>query len=133
MIAAVADTHAAIWYLMGDPRLSGVAREFIDRSAANREKVAVSTITLAEVVCLIEKRRIQEIVFGGLIEALRRPNGVLLGAPVDEGVVERMRQVSRADVPDLPDRIISATALRFGVPVISRDRQIRAAGLQTVW
>ena len=32
MISAVADTHAAIWYLFGDPRLSPAAFEFIDRS-----------------------------------------------------------------------------------------------------
>jgi PIN domain nuclease of toxin-antitoxin system len=133
MIAAVADTHTAIWYLVGDPRLSPVARELIDRSAAKRLKVAVSAITLAEVVYLTEKRRIREGVFEALLEAVRRPHGVLQGVPVDEAVVERMQQVGRLDVPDLPDRIIAATALRFEVPIISRDRKIRAAGLQTVW
>jgi len=36
-------------------------------------------------------------------------------------------------VPDLPDRIIAATALHLNVPVISRDSKIQAANLQTVW
>jgi predicted nucleic acid-binding protein len=44
-----------------------------------------------------------------------------------------MRQVSRAEVPDMPDRIVAATAVYFDVPVISRDRRIRAASLKTVW
>ena len=33
----------------------------------------------------------------------------------------------------MPDRIIAATAVYFKVPVISRDRRIRSANLQTVW
>ena len=44
-----------------------------------------------------------------------------------------MRQVPRAEVPDMPDRMIAATAVYFNVPVISRDRRIRAATLKTVW
>jgi PIN domain nuclease of toxin-antitoxin system len=50
MISAVADTHAAIWYLFGDPRLSRAAFEFIDQSVKQKKKIAVSAITLAEVV-----------------------------------------------------------------------------------
>jgi predicted nucleic acid-binding protein len=44
-----------------------------------------------------------------------------------------MIQVPRADVPDMPDRIVAATALYFDVPVISRDGRIQAAMLKTVW
>jgi hypothetical protein len=47
-------------------------------------------------------------------------------------VVEAMRQVSRADIPKTPDKI-AATALYFGVPVISRDGRIRSSSVQTVW
>ncbi|MFN8556717.1 MAG: hypothetical protein U0531_04995 [Dehalococcoidia bacterium] len=44
-----------------------------------------------------------------------------------------MARVSRQEVPAMPDRIIAATAVYLGVPVISRDRRIRAAALETVW
>jgi PIN domain nuclease of toxin-antitoxin system len=44
-----------------------------------------------------------------------------------------MRQVPRAEVQDMPDRIVAATGVYFGVPVISRDRRIRATGLRTIW
>lgn len=44
-----------------------------------------------------------------------------------------MRQVPRADIADLPDRIVAATAVYFSVPVISRDGRIRASNVQTVW
>jgi len=48
-------------------------------------------------------------------------------------IVQAMRQVSRAEVPDMPDRIVAATAVYFDVPVISRDRRILAASLKTIW
>lgn len=133
MIAAVADTHTAIWYLYGDPRLSAVAREFIERSAANGMKIAVSAITLAEVVYLTEKGRVQEGTLEAMLKALRRPDGVLDEVPVSGAIVEQMRHVSRLETPDLPDRIVAATALRLSVPVITRDRKIRAARLTTIW
>jgi predicted nucleic acid-binding protein len=44
-----------------------------------------------------------------------------------------MRNVSRAAVPDMPDRIVAATAVYFGVPVLSRDGRICASNVQTVW
>jgi predicted nucleic acid-binding protein len=44
-----------------------------------------------------------------------------------------MASIPRADVPDLPDRIIAATAVYLGVPLISRDRAIRASSVETIW
>ena len=44
-----------------------------------------------------------------------------------------MLQVPRAEVPDMPDRMVADTAVYFDVPVISRDRRIRAASLKTIW
>jgi len=33
----------------------------------------------------------------------------------------------------MPDRMVAATAVYFDVPVISRDKRIRTAILNTVW
>ena len=44
-----------------------------------------------------------------------------------------MTHVPRSDIPDLPDRIIAASAVHLGVPVISRDGKIRASQLRTIW
>ncbi len=44
-----------------------------------------------------------------------------------------VQQVSREQVPDLPDRIIAATALYLGVPLITRDRKIALSSVDTVW
>ena len=56
MLRAVADTHAVIWYLYDDPRLSPSARALIEEAAAAGDQVGVSAITLAEMVCLTRIR-----------------------------------------------------------------------------
>ena len=58
MIAGVADTHTALWYLFGDSRLSRRAKKFIDQAAAARRLIEISPISLAEIVYLIETSRI---------------------------------------------------------------------------
>ena len=50
MIAGVADTHTALWHLFDDKRLSAAAAAFINEAATARRKIAISTISLAEVV-----------------------------------------------------------------------------------
>jgi PIN domain nuclease of toxin-antitoxin system len=57
----------------------------------------------------------------------------LVEVPFDRRVAEKLLQVPRTAVPDLPDRIIAATALYQAVPIISRDHKIRASSLSTVW
>jgi len=37
------------------------------------------------------------------------------------------QSVSREQIPDLPDRVIAATALLHGVPVLTRDHRIRSS------
>jgi PIN domain nuclease of toxin-antitoxin system len=133
MIAGVADTHAALWYLFGDPRLSASAKLYFETAAQARRKVALSAVSLAEIVYLVEKGRIRASAYGDLRNALQNPRHVLQEAHVTAGVIDAMLRVARADVPDMPDRIVAATALHLGVPVISRDGQIRASGIQTVW
>jgi PIN domain nuclease of toxin-antitoxin system len=48
MIIAVADTHALIWALLGDPRLSLAARASM--TVEGTESIGVSAISLVEIV-----------------------------------------------------------------------------------
>jgi len=45
----------------------------------------------------------------------------------------KMTEISRQDLPDLPDRVIAATALFYSVPVLSRDGRIRSLDIKTIW
>ena len=58
MIAGVADTHAALWYLLKNPLLSAAARSFMDGAAAAGNDIVLSPISLAEIVYLTEKNRL---------------------------------------------------------------------------
>ena len=125
MIAGVADTHSALWFL--------VAKDFFEKAAAAGQKIALAPISLAEVVYLIERDRIPASAFADLRDALSNPSHVLEEAPFTVKVVEAMQHVPRDAVPDMPDRIIAATAVYLGVPVVSRDAEIRASNVRTVW
>ncbi len=133
MIAGVADTHTALWHLFDDARLSAAARAFIDQAAKVRQKIAISSISLAELVYLIEKNCLPASSYDELTVALADAEHVFTEAVFTAAIVQSMRQVSRAEVPDMPDRIVAATAIYFQVPVISRDNHIRATSLKTVW
>jgi PIN domain nuclease of toxin-antitoxin system len=132
-IRAVADTHAVIWYVFDDSRLSSVARTEIDSAAASGERIAVSSISLIEMVYLVDKGRIAMAVFDGIFQALDDPNPLLLEVFCDRAIAQAMRLVDRQQVPDLPDRIIAATAVHLGVPLISRDGKIRSSSIKTIW
>jgi PIN domain nuclease of toxin-antitoxin system len=133
MIAGVADTHAALWFLFGDLRLSPTAKDFFDKAAVSRQKIVLTPISLAEVVYLIEKNRLTASAFDDLRAALNNPNHVLEEASFTADVVQVMRQIPRNAVPEMPDRIIAATAVFLGVPLISCDQRIRASAVKTIW
>lgn len=133
MIRAVADTHAVIWYLFNDPRLSRTARIAIEEAAAAGDMVAFSSITLAEIVYLAERGRIHKETLSRLLQAMDAEDAVLLEISFDRSIAQAMLQIPRLEVPDLPDRIIAATAISLSVPVISRDGAIQASRLRTVW
>ena len=133
MIVAVADTHAAIWYLAADPRLSTAAKLFMDTTTTDGNEIAVSAVTLVEMVYLIEKGRIPPQHFSNLAAALGDPDSMFVEIPVDLKLARALTRVDVRQVPDMPDRIVAATAIQHNVPVISRDGKIRLSSVQTIW
>ena len=133
MIAGVADTHAALWYPLKNPSLSATARRFMDDAAAAGQDIVLSPISLAEIVYLVEKNRLAASAYQDLKNALADPECVIEEGPFNREIVDAMLQVPRADVPDMPDRIVAAAGMHFGVPVISRDGRIRSSSVKTIW
>src|SRR6266498_5075702 len=129
MIRAVADTHALIWYLYDDKRLSAKARRFFDETAEQGNQVGFSAISLIEIVYLVERERINPNTLEVLLQVLASEDAALVELPVDHTIASALRDVSWESVPDMPDRIIAATAWELDVPVISRDRKIRLSKL----
>ena len=54
-------------------------------------------------------------------------------APLDLGVARAMQGIPRDIVPDMPDRIIAATAQYLNLPLVTRDAALRATSLTTIW
>lgn len=133
MIVAVADTHAAIWYLADDVRISDAAGRFMDNAADNADKIAVSAITLVEMVYLVERQRISAHEFSRLAAALQDQDSVFTEVPVSLRTARALTRVDVTQIPDMPDRIIAATALELGVPLVSRDRRIVLSSIRTIW
>lgn len=75
------------------------------------DHIGVSSISLAEMVYLIEKARIPASALKDLQSAIADSKAVLKHVPLDENVAMKMAGVPGQDVPDLPDRVIAATAL----------------------
>jgi predicted nucleic acid-binding protein len=55
-------------------------------------------------------------------------------APLDAAVAEAIQKISRVAVPDMPDRIIAATAVHLNAELVTRDRRLQAAlGNRSIW
>lgn len=102
-------------------------------AAAAGSQIVVSAISLAEIVYLLEKNRLPANAYGDLKAALDDPDHVFKEAPFTVEIVDAIKQVPRTDVRNIPDRIVAATAVYFGVPVLSRDEKIRASNIRTIW
>jgi PIN domain nuclease of toxin-antitoxin system len=132
MSGVVSDTHALIWYLLDDARLSPHAAAEFD--AADGERIVyVPTICLVEAAYLVEKGRIPEAAFSELARILDQGDSGFALSDLTLAIAKAVRRIPRASVPDLPDRVIAATALALGLPLVTRDAKIRAAGVLTIW
>jgi PIN domain nuclease of toxin-antitoxin system len=132
-VSAVLDTHSVIWYVFIRKMLSEDALGFIRRAVDGGRPVYVSAISLVETVYLIERGRVPFEAMHRLEAGLKDSASGLLVKSVDEAVAQAVYKIPRDVVPDMPDRIIAATALHLGLPLITRDRRIQSAGVNTIW
>lgn len=133
MSSLVLDTHTTVWSLVDRGRLSVAAAAAIETANASNSPVFVPTICIVEITYLVEKGRLPGAVRTRLLAALEDPESNLAVAALDLDIADRLEHVERDHVPDMPDRIIAATAVHLGLPLVSRDRKIRASSVMTIW
>ena len=130
----VIDTHATIWYFANSPEISVLATETIDNVVANGDSVILSTISIVEIIYLIDKAKLVPQTLTRLMQYLKLPNNGFISQDLTEDISQTLQQIPRSTVPDMPDRIISATALYLKLPLITKDRKIRSlTNIQTIW
>jgi PIN domain nuclease of toxin-antitoxin system len=116
MAAVVVDTHTIVWYLANDMRLSQKAAAAMDLATESGDAIHVPSICLVELTYLVEKGRLPPPARERLILALDDPDGACRLAPLDRVVADAIGSIDRAQVPDLPDRVVAATAIALRVP-----------------
>ena len=133
MSDAVTDTHGLIWYLENSPNLGPAANKTFDACDRGEAIIYVPTICLVEIIYLQEKGRISADLLARFNAELQAGTSGLEVAGLTASVVEALAKIPRAVVPDMPDRIIAATALDMGLPLITRDSAITSTGLRIIW
>ena len=130
----VTDTHALIWYLYAMPELSADAKNFMDNVAASGGYIFVPTISFVEITYLAEKGRLGANVLPRINSAIQTPNNVLKPIELTHQITLSLAQIPRLTVPDMPDRIIAATALHLNLPLVTKDHKIqKLQSIQTIW
>ena len=132
-MSAVLDTHAALWYLLDTKNLSPTAAALIDEAARNGSPAYLSAISLVEVIYLVERGRLPFDASERLRKELHSEQPAFRIVHLDTAIAEAVSLIPRAAVPDMPDRIIAATAVHLNLPLVTRDRRLQAAGIRTVW
>lgn len=133
MAATLLDTHAWVWWVTRDRRLSARARAAVGASQTKRE-LWISLISVWEVARKVEKQQL----------VLDRPLTQWLDEAVTVeglGVYEMTRPIlvesCRLPQPfhgDPADQILVATARQRGAVLVTRDQRIRQySHVQSIW
>jgi PIN domain nuclease of toxin-antitoxin system len=121
----IIDTHAALWFLEGDSRLSATARVLIEDDGIERRLSAASVWEVAI------KRRLGKLVAPADFHVHLGKQGVR-GLPITDAHAVRI-----ADLPmhhrDPFDRILVAQAEAEGMSILSVDRRLHAYGVPVLW
>ena len=127
------DTHAWLWWVTDDRRLSRRARTTID-GAQRDDDIWLSLISVWEIANKVEKQQLTlDRPLSDWLDAATTWPGVHL-AELTRPILVDSCALPRPFVGDPADQIIVATARHHGAVVVTKDRKIRQYGhVRTVW
>ena len=126
------DTHVVIWLALEPGRISKRARAAIQETRQRGEGLAISDITLLEIATIENKGRIK---LNASLEAfLAEIEARFIVLPITGRICVSALALPAAYPRDPADRVIGATALVEGLPLITADDGIRRSKtLKTIW
>jgi len=126
----VADTHALLWYLTDDDRLSKDANLIFEETERGEHLIFVPTIVLVESLDVIEKKRVAYD-FDLVLQSIQDNENYIIW-DLDLEVVTKVVKIR--NVPELHDRIIVAIARLCDAGLITKDGEItEAKEVKTKW
>jgi PIN domain nuclease of toxin-antitoxin system len=128
----VTDTHPLIWALSDDTRLSNLAKTAFTEADTGQAVIIIPAIVAVEMIYLTDKGRIAVHLVDDLLAKVCTPGLSYSLGELTATVITALRKIPRGLIPDMPDRIIAATAAAQGCPLLTCDRAIIASGLVSV-
>jgi len=130
----VTDTHALVWYMENNPKLSQEAKSIFQKVDNMQEYVFIPCIVFFELLYLTEKKKVVADFdrFLAMVSASKNYKIEPLCLPI----IEKSRRIPREMVADPWDRLIIATSIHLKFPLITRDESLRNAretGLEVIW
>ncbi len=126
------DTHVVVWLALEPSKISKKARAVIEETRHSGQGLAISDITLLEIAIIESKARIK--LNASLETFLAEVEERFLVLPITGRVCARAMGLPATYPKDPADRIIGATALVEGVPLVTADEGIqRSKALRTIW
>ncbi len=120
----VIDSHALLWYLSGNAKLSTNAKHTIEKATS----VVIPSIVVMEILYILEKNKFTYKFLELLTELKTRSYRVY---PLDLNIVVQTLFVDGS--LEMHDRIIIATAQMLDAPLITKDRQITQHYSKSIW
>jgi PIN domain nuclease of toxin-antitoxin system len=94
----------------------------------------MSSVSLIEITYLVEKGRLPNQALVSLKNALQDTKTAIKPISIGLEIATAIGQINRNTVPDMPDRIIAATALTLNLPLVTRDSKIQqTTNIHTIW
>lgn len=121
----VTDTHALIWYMTDNPKLSKEAKRIL-----SEKYIIIPCILFFELLYLIEKKKII-VDFDGFLRIISSSRNYRI-EPICLPIIKKSRIIPKEIVPDPWDRLIAATSMHLKFPLITRDESLRDIGLRDI-